>query len=117
MREAGIFLDSSRVISTQFDLGDLPLQDMTDEEREQRFRSMLIERIVELLSGNTEHLMHILYRVDVSEAAVSRVFNDTPLPDIAPALAELIIARQMEKARTRAAYRAQRESGQSRISE
>ncbi len=105
MSSLSLFADSSRVIAAQFDLADLPDADSSEEERARAFRAMLIERIVELLSGNTERLMHILYRVDVSEASVATIFRDTPLPDIAPALADRIIERQMEKARTRAEYR------------
>ncbi|MDT8324898.1 MAG: hypothetical protein RRA94_12360, partial [Bacteroidota bacterium] len=77
MSTLSLFLDSSRVIATQFDLDDLPVSDATDEERERAFRNMLIGRIVELLSGDTEKLMHILYRVDVPEPAVAAIFRDT----------------------------------------
>lgn len=107
MSPLSLFADSSRVIAAQFDLADLPASDASDEERERAFRALLIERIVELLNGNTERLMHILYRVDVPESTVAAIFRDTPLPAIAPALADRIIERQMEKARTRAEYRAE----------
>jgi hypothetical protein len=100
-----IFADGSRVIATQFDLDMTGTNADTLELRENAFRSRLIERIVALLSGNTERLMHILYRVDVPEPSIAAVFRETPLPDIAPAIADLIIERQMAKARTRAEYR------------
>lgn len=111
MSSLSLFADSSRVIAAQFDLADLPAGSASEEERERAFRAMLIDRIIELLSGNTERLMHILYRVDVSEAAVAEIFRDTPLPEIAPALADRIIERQMEKARTRAEYREGKDEG------
>ncbi len=109
MSSTSLFSDSSRVIATQFDL-DFAMSEGSEEERSDAFRALLTARIVELLSGNTERLMHILYRVDVPEATVARVFRDHPLAEIAPTLADMIIERLMEKARTRAAYRAQRDN-------
>jgi hypothetical protein len=68
------------------------------------FRDALIARIQWLLDTQLERLMHILYRVDVDERTVERIFRDLPVPLIAAALADVIIERQLEKARTRARY-------------
>ncbi|MCZ7557822.1 MAG: hypothetical protein M5R41_15595 [Bacteroidia bacterium] len=68
------------------------------------FRDALIARIQWLLDTQLERLMHILYRVDVDEHAVQRIFRTSPVQDIATTLADLIIERQLEKARTRARY-------------
>jgi len=109
MSPLSLFSDSSRVIATQFEL-DFTVGEESDDERADAFRALLTARIVELLDGDTERLMHILYRVDVPESVVARVFRDHPLAEIAPTLADLIIERQMEKARTRAAYRERRDT-------
>lgn len=102
-----IILDSQRIISVQFDL-DVPETGSGDlQDAEHAFRAMLIQRITELLSHNMERLMHILYRVDVPEVQVQRVLRHLPPPEIAGALADLIIERQIEKAETRARYRRQ----------
>jgi len=73
--------------------------DEWDDER--IFRAALIERIVQLLEYQLERLMHILYRIDVDEAAVNRCFRNLPPGEVAAALADLIIARQKEKVLTR----------------
>jgi len=104
-RDTFIQQDCRRVIAVQFgfDFDGEGSQDL--EDRESAFRALLIERIVALLTHDMERLMNILYRVDVSEALAARAFRDNAPEHIAPALADLIIERQLAKAETRARYR------------
>ncbi len=53
-------------------------------------------------------LMHILYRVDVAERDVKRVFAESAPTDIPPRLADLLIERQLLKLKIR---RKSREKG------
>lgn len=70
-------------------------------------RDQLVDRIDSLLTHRQELLMSILYRVDVKESLVVDAFRNLPLEAIAPRLADLIIERQLEKVRSRRAFRDQ----------
>ncbi len=72
-------------------------------------RSLLINRITELLARNPEKLMAILYRIDVKEGAVNEIMSKSFPTEVPIHLADLVIARQLEKARTRAEHRSSRD--------
>lgn len=65
----------------------------------------LAEAIVFLLLHDMEKLMNILYRIDVFERDTKAAFAQNNPEQIAPRLAELILQREMQKAKTRLAYR------------
>ena len=65
--------------------------------------------IVYLLLNEMEKLLHILYRIDVNENKVKAVFAQQDATAIAPALASLIIERELEKAEFRAKHRKEEE--------
>ena len=68
-------------------------------------RAALTNRIIALLNTNPEKLMSILYRIDVREDVVNEIFGTAFPPDVPELLADLIIERQLAKARTRAEHR------------
>lgn len=68
-------------------------------------RRFLIPKIADLLDRNPALLLHILYRVDVAERDVKRVFAEASPSDLPPHLADLLIERQLLKLKTRRAYR------------
>lgn len=86
-------------ISIAFDLTDV--EDLAAEDVLSAIRKELVDRIIRLLNTNPEKLMSILYRIDVSEARVNEIFSTALPPDVPEMLAELIIERQMAKAKTR----------------
>ncbi|MFA6233186.1 MAG: hypothetical protein WC824_03220 [Bacteroidota bacterium] len=94
---------ANRVIATQFGL-DVDTNDDAALLHADDIRGALIARIAALLDRDPERLMHILYRVDVEERKVQGVFRDLPPAEMAPAIADLIIDRQLSKAATRARY-------------
>ncbi|MDX9760277.1 MAG: hypothetical protein RBU27_14045 [Bacteroidota bacterium] len=96
-------VSAHRIIATQFDL-EVDTGDETALLRADDIRAALIARIAALLSRDPERLMRILYRVDVEERKVQQIFHDLPPADMAAALADLIIDRQLAKAETRARY-------------
>ncbi|MCX6141199.1 MAG: hypothetical protein NTX15_10305 [Candidatus Kapabacteria bacterium] len=77
---------------------------VTEHDVLQQIRSVLIERIICLLNANPEKLMAILYRIDVPESIVNEIFIKALPPDVPEMIAELIIERQLAKARTRAEH-------------
>ncbi|MGA7304608.1 MAG: hypothetical protein WBW88_07020 [Rhodothermales bacterium] len=68
-------------------------------------RNQLIRQIDALLTHRRELLMSVLYRVDVRESLVIDAFQNVPLEELASRLADLIIERQVEKVRSRRAFR------------
>ncbi|MBE0644793.1 MAG: hypothetical protein IH600_11985 [Bacteroidetes bacterium] len=102
-QSAAHIVSANRVIVTQFDL-DVDAGDESALLHADDIRAALIARIAALLSRDPERLMHILYRVDVEERKVQRIFRELPPAEMAAALADLIIDRQRAKAATRARY-------------
>ncbi len=73
----------------------------TFSELEERLQ----EKIVYLLQFNFEGLWNILYRIDVKEERVKKLFDQPDPKLIAPGLATLILERLRQKAETRLRYR------------
>lgn len=98
-----ILASAAERISTVFDLAEV--QDATPEARLEHLRRLLVERIVDLLSRNPEKLMSILYRIDVSERRVNEIMTKSFPTEVPLHLADLIIERQLAKARSRAEHK------------
>lgn len=67
-------------------------------------RNALAERIAYLLDHDAEFLMQAFYRIDLSEPKVKAALNG-PTAEIAHELATLVLQRELQKAKTREAYR------------
>lgn len=67
-------------------------------------RAFLEEKIAGLLKHNPILLMSLLYRIDVPEQAVKEAFLLAPNGALAGELADLIIARQLQKVRIRRTF-------------
>ena len=85
-------------ITTELLLQDLSMELKTDhEESFNHIRNLLIEKLDQLIR-NPEKLFLLLYRIDVNEQKAKAALEEK---DPATALADLIIHRQIQKARTR----------------
>ena len=71
-----------------------------EEERMKQFRVLLIRRIDELIRTNFEQLKCILYRIDVNENKLKEALQNSEA-DAPTIMADMIIARQMDKAASR----------------
>jgi len=71
----------------------------------EQFRDWLSAKIADLMQHDFHRLLAILYRIDVHENNVKRVFDEYTPHEIPSMIAELMIQRQLQKARTRIAYR------------
>lgn len=96
--EDDIQRSASAIIARAFDL------DLDDHDAYRRIREQVLNRIIELLTRNPEKLMAILYRIDVPEPAVASIFATALPPDVPDQLADLVMERQLAKARTRAEH-------------
>ncbi len=64
----------------------------------------LVERITQLLATNPEQLLHILYRVDVSQERVTEIFRTAAIDRIAAELASALLERLEQKLSLRQWY-------------
>lgn len=67
-------------------------------------RAFVRERIRTLIDTRRELLFSLLYRIDVSETAVLKVFAEASPSDVPGMLADLIVDRQLQKLQTRQKY-------------
>lgn len=72
-----------------------------------QLKEMLTEKIVYLMLHNMEKLLHVLYRIDIDERKVKAIFGTNNPREIAPALADLIIERELAKAESRKKHKKQ----------
>ena len=68
-------------------------------------RRYVHSHVARLLDENPGLLMSILYRIDVAESDVQHVLENSRHEVIPERLADLIMKRQVDKLRTRRAYR------------
>lgn len=85
--------------SFEIDQQRLPVAS-NNEEQFRLFRSLLIQRIDELIRVDFEKLKWILYRIDVSEKKLAEALKNSDV-DAAEVMADMIIQRQIEKAESR----------------
>jgi len=65
----------------------------------------LSQRINEMIEHDFHALIAILYRLDVDEAKLKQLLKDNPGRDAGNILGELIIERQLQKLKSREAFR------------
>ncbi len=85
----------------------LPTQSEFDESQEFNFDRLLdwlSAQVTHLIDHDYKQLMEALYRIDVSEQAVSEILNDDPSL-VSRNLARAILERQLKKAATRIKYK------------
>ncbi|MCY7411346.1 MAG: hypothetical protein LH473_13820 [Chitinophagales bacterium] len=90
-------------IQSNFDLEEIT----GDEKTFDKIRVLLIDKINFLLDHNFEKLLWLLYRIDVSEEKAKAALAENTIQKPSEVLADLIIERQIEKAKTRIQYRAE----------
>jgi hypothetical protein len=104
--EDNIQLQVVHHVSKVFDLNfEDDGSEVVNSDTFQRIRSELVNKIIELLNTNAEKLFAVLYRIDVAEDKVNDVFNNALPPDVPDLLADLIMERQTQKARSRREYK------------
>ena len=68
-------------------------------------KQQLISHINHLLLNDFNRLVHILYRVDVSEKKLKELLHASPQTDAAIIIAGLLIERQQQKIKTKESFR------------
>ena len=99
-----ILTDAGRMLVQQWQLPELQLREEASEYLT-HLKHRLADRIRELLETDMEHLINLLYRLDISETDFQRAMQGDHIYHTAQDLAEIVLNRELQKARTRAAYR------------
>ena len=82
--------------------------DLSPEKRDSLYL-ILKEEVNRLINEDFNKLVQILYMIDVPEKKLRQVLSDNPSTDAADIIAKMIMERQMEKARLRAAFKTNRD--------
>ncbi len=90
------------IIQNNFNLTKVTVE----ENSLQKIRILLIDQLDFLIDHDFEKLLWILYRIDVIEEKAKVALAENTIQKPSEVLADLIIERQMEKAKTRLEYRA-----------
>lgn len=69
---------------------------------EESILKILADRIVQVLERGPENFFQLMYRLDISEKKLTAVLNDD---DVADKIARLIYDRQVQKIRSRQAFK------------
>jgi septum formation inhibitor-activating ATPase MinD len=99
MDEIKLLIESQALLQKQFEI-ELPSINDFDQ-----LIQLLSKEINRLLDHDLNHLMNILYRIDVSEKKVKDILSTSSPNQIATHLSIEIVARMREKAILRAKYR------------
>ena len=94
------------VIAKDFQIADSEsLIPVNEIENLDKFKEYLTDRLTYLLENKYDALINILYRIDVNEEKLAKLFSETNRTFIPDALADLIIERQLQKIKIRQQYR------------
>ena len=66
--------------------------------------NFLAEKMNELIKNNFNHLVQLLYRIDINEAKLKQLLKSNPNEDAGKIIAQLIIERQQQKIASRNAF-------------
>ncbi len=89
-------------ITKVFPLDSKSLQEIQSEED---LFLVLSEYIQELIDTDFSKLVNTLYRIDVSEIKIKKALNLSDIKNANKVIAQLIIEREKQKIKTRAAYK------------
>lgn len=107
MTESGKHIEATAIdLFQQFDIEGNASKLPEEDDPFAVLRSIIAEKIRYLIDKEPERFKYVLYRIDVAEARVQQVLANYPLTEAAEQIAELIIARQLEKVKTRQQYKA-----------
>jgi hypothetical protein len=73
--------------------------------------ALLAEKVNNLIEGNFDHLLQLLYRIDINEQRLRRLLVENEGEDAGMTIARLIVQRQWEKIESRRKYRQDTDAG------
>lgn len=87
------------IISRNFELQKETVLTLND------VKYILTLKIRELLDKNVERLLSIIYRIDINQKKIDRIFENDSKDIIAMQIADAVIERQLMKVQTRNLYK------------
>jgi len=104
--ESNHLSDLTIFVSKNFEISNLDsLIPTGDFKTLEEFKAYLTDRLTFLLDNKYDTLINILYRIDVPEDRLSKLFAEPNRDYIPSALADLIIERSLQKVRFRQKYK------------
>lgn len=79
--------------------------DIPDKATTEQLEHFLAGKINDLITNDFTQLVHILYRIDVSEPKLKSLLKENPNANAGRIIAALVIERQLEKMRSRELFR------------
>jgi hypothetical protein len=93
-------------LSTAIQLsGELGIASPIPNPNDQATFDWLADIVAQMLDSRREYLMQALYRLDVDERKVAIAFEQAHQYPLNIQIAQLLVERQLERARTKAAYK------------
>ncbi len=89
------------LLQKDFNLAD-PLEEVDNQDA---LKKQMIPVLDHLLNHDMEKLLLVAYRIDLNETEFKAVLSNSNPDNLSANLADMIIAREMEKAITRLQYR------------
>jgi hypothetical protein len=103
--DIGVISDTALQISKDFGLGENEIKISGDPQKAYAELEMqLLPIIKKMYSGNSEDLMNLLYRIDVSENDIRKALSLNDAKGIVTSVTGLIIEREFIKCVTRRVY-------------
>ena len=99
LKEIARFVEKDFLISDNTSL--IPAADLVSLDE---FKKFLAEKLKVLLEEKFDTLVNVLYRIDINESKLSKLFSGKNHDAIPSVLADLIIERQLQKIRLRKMY-------------
>ena len=78
---------------------------LADAETEEKLKKVISERINYLIQHDFAQLTELLYRIDINEAKLKKLLSNKEGSVAADIIAELIIERQIQKAKSRKIFK------------
>lgn len=106
MTDINILKDAAIILGRDFEIQDISSDNsLKSKELYGRLLERVIAAIEYLIDHDLEKLKWILYRIDVNEKKLQEMLVNSPPGEAASIIAEMILQRQIEKAKTRKAYK------------
>jgi hypothetical protein len=105
-KEKNHLTDLTIFVSKNFEISELEsLIPAGDFKTLEEFKAFLSEKLAFLLDKKYDTLINILYRIDIAEDKLSKLFAEQNHDYIPGALADLIIERSLQKVKFRQKYK------------
>ena len=102
MESAPVLLETYHIINKDFKIEKEQTEtDVIISNGLSSIQSVLTERIRHMMNNEYEKLLQILYRIDVNEFKLKNAFKENMFDEMPPLIADLVIERQIIKARLR----------------